>query len=78
MYPNHRPLSPTSQVGGLNIALQDELDANEKMFVGGQHLRDLADLGGKVAGNSSKGEAETYHVLRKTWAKHEVPVVSWK
>eukprot|EP00435_Cladocopium_sp_Y103_P073406 s216_g43.t1 len=26
-------------VGGLNIALQDELDANEKMFVGGQHLR---------------------------------------
>ena len=71
MYPNHRPLSPTSQVGGLNIALQDELDANEKMFVGGQHLRDLADLadlGGKVAGNS-KGEAETYHVLRKTMGK---------
>lgn len=26
-------------VGGLNIALQDELDANEKIFVGGQHLR---------------------------------------
>ena len=28
-----------TQVGGLNVALQDELDANEKMFVGGQHLR---------------------------------------
>lgn len=27
------------QVGGLNIALQDEMDANEKFFVGGQHLR---------------------------------------
>ncbi|CAK9040935.1 unnamed protein product [Durusdinium trenchii] len=26
-------------VGGLNVALQDELDANEKLFVGGQHLR---------------------------------------
>jgi hypothetical protein len=47
-------------VGGLNIALQDELDANEKMFVGGQHLRDLADLGGKVL-KLFFGEAETYH-----------------
>ena len=28
-----------SEAGGLNVALQDELDANEKLFVGGQHLR---------------------------------------
>mmetsp|Transcript_101253 Transcript_101253/g.241480 ORF Transcript_101253/g.241480 Transcript_101253/m.241480 type:complete len:232 (-) Transcript_101253:75-770(-) len=26
-------------VGGMSVALQDELDANEKFFVGGQHLR---------------------------------------
>eukprot|EP00931_Biecheleriopsis_adriatica_P088985 TRINITY_DN63197_c0_g1_i1.p1 TRINITY_DN63197_c0_g1~~TRINITY_DN63197_c0_g1_i1.p1 ORF type:complete len:359 (-),score=78.02 TRINITY_DN63197_c0_g1_i1:128-1204(-) len=28
-----------TMVGGLNIAMQDELDATEKTFVGGQHLR---------------------------------------
>ena len=30
---------PVRQVGGESIALQDELDATEKQFVGGQHLR---------------------------------------
>mmetsp|Transcript_77188 Transcript_77188/g.239714 ORF Transcript_77188/g.239714 Transcript_77188/m.239714 type:complete len:350 (+) Transcript_77188:94-1143(+) len=28
-----------TQVGGMNIALQDDIDAQEKTFVGGQHLR---------------------------------------
>jgi len=28
-----------SMVGGMNLALQDDLDAQEKQFVGGQHLR---------------------------------------
>lgn len=28
-----------SMIGGMNLALQDDLDAQEKQFVGGQHLR---------------------------------------
>ena len=46
-------------MGGLNIALQDELDANEKMFVGGQHLRDLA---GTMRSGGRRGEADVSFV----------------
>ena len=31
-------------VGGMNIAVQDDLDAQEKTFVGGQHLRYTGNL----------------------------------
>merc|ERR1719346_255650 len=31
--------SNVTMIGGMNIALQDDLDAQQKTFVGGQHLR---------------------------------------